>query len=167
MGFVHLFNECATDGSGERGFAQAARNDDYLFINDVEANGANLRFMPFEITLDVNEPEKMIKFWTTVLNYELRDAARYHDANQRYWSIADPTNNGPRIIIQSVPEPVTSKTRFHIDICSDDLDADANRAIALGAKRVDTEPMNEVGATWVRMLDPEGNPFCFALNREK
>ena len=128
---------------------------------------ANLSFMPFEITLDVNEPEKMIKFWTTVLNYELRDADRYHDANQRYWSIADPTNNGPRIIIQRVPEPVTSKTRFHIDICSDDLDADANRAIALGAKRVDAEPMNEVGATWVRMLDPEGNPFCFALNREK
>ena len=69
MGFVHLFNQCATDGRGERGFAQAARNDDYLFINDVEANSANLRFMPFEITLDVNEPEKMIKFWTTVLNY--------------------------------------------------------------------------------------------------
>ena len=41
MGFVHLFNECATDGSGERGFAQAARNDDYLFVNDVEANAAN------------------------------------------------------------------------------------------------------------------------------
>ena len=54
-----------------------------------------------------------------------------------------------------------------LDICSDDLDADANRAIALGAKRVDAEPMNEVGATWVRMLDPEGNPFCFVLNREK
>ncbi len=123
--------------------------------------------MAFEITLDVNDPEKMIKFWSTVLNYELLDAARYHDANQRYWSIADPNNNGPRIIIQRVPEPVTSKTRIHFDVCSDDLDADANRAIALGAKRVGAEPMNEVGATWVRMLDPEGNPFCFALNREK
>ena len=92
---------------------------------------ANLRFMAFEITLDVNDPEKMIKFWSTVLNYELRDEARYHDPNRRYWSIADPNNNGPRIIIQRVPEPVTAKTRFHIDIYSDDLDADADRAIAL------------------------------------
>ena len=123
--------------------------------------------MAFEITLDVNDPEKMIKFWSTVLNYELRDAARYHDANQRYWSIADPTNNGPRIIIQRVPEPVTAKTRIHIDVYVDDIEAEAKRAVDLGATRVDTELMHEVGATWVRMLDPEGNPFCFVLNREK
>ncbi|MFM8777463.1 MAG: VOC family protein, partial [Actinomycetota bacterium] len=70
--------------------------------------------MAFEIALDVNDPEKMIKFWSTVLNYELRDPDRYHDANQRYWSIADPNNNGPRIVIQRVPEPVTAKTRIHI-----------------------------------------------------
>ena len=55
----------------------------------------------------------MIKFWSTVLHYELRDAAQYHDTNQRYWSLADPTNNEPRIIIQRVPEPVISETRFH------------------------------------------------------
>ena len=123
--------------------------------------------MPFEITLDVNDPEKMIKFWMTVLNYELRDAARYHDANQRYWSIADPNNIGPRIVIQHVPEPVTAKTRIHIDVHVDDIEAEAKRAVDLGATRVDTELMHEVGATWVRMLDPEGNPFCFVLNREK
>ena len=123
--------------------------------------------MPFEITLDVNDPEKMIKFWSTVLNYELRDAARYHDPNQRYWSIADPNNIGPRIVIQHVPEPVTAKTRIHIDVHVDDIEAEAKRAVDLGATRVDTELMHEVGATWVRMLDPEGNPFCFALNREK
>ncbi|MFM8947931.1 MAG: VOC family protein [Acidimicrobiaceae bacterium] len=123
--------------------------------------------MAFEIALDVNDPEKMIKFWSTVLNYELRDPDRYHDANQRYWSIADPNNNGPRIVIQRVPEPVTAKTRIHIDVHVDDIEAKAKRAVELGAKRVDTEPMNEVGATWVRMLDPEGNPFCFVLNSEK
>ncbi|MFM8903190.1 MAG: VOC family protein [Actinomycetota bacterium] len=123
--------------------------------------------MAFEITLDVNDPEKMIKFWSAVLNYELRDPARYHDANQRYWSIADPNNNGPRIVIQRVPEPVTAKTRIHIDVHVDDIEAEAKRAVELGAKRVDSEPMYEVGASWVRMLDPEGNPFCFVLNNEK
>ncbi|MFM9002087.1 MAG: VOC family protein [Acidimicrobiaceae bacterium] len=123
--------------------------------------------MAFVITLDVNDAEKMIKFWSTVLKYELRDPARYHDAIQRYWSIADPNNNGPRIVIQRVPEPVTAKTRIHIDVHVDDIEAEAKRAVELGAKRVDTEPMNEVGATWVRMLDPEGNPFCFVLNSEK
>ncbi|MFM8779680.1 MAG: VOC family protein [Acidimicrobiaceae bacterium] len=123
--------------------------------------------MAFEITLDVNDAEKMIKFWSAVLNYELRDPARYHDAIQRYWSIADPNNNGPRIVIQRVPEPVTAKTRIHIDVHVDDIEAEAKRAVELGAKRVDSEPMHEVGATCVRMLDPEGNPFCFVLNSEK
>ena len=123
--------------------------------------------MPFEITLDVNDPQKMIKFWATVLKYELHDPARYHDPNQRYWSIADPNNIGPRIVIQRVPEPVTAKTRIHIDVHVDDIEAEAKRAVDLGATRVDTELMHEVGATWVRMLDPEGNPFCFVLNREK
>ena len=116
--------------------------------------------MAFEITLDVNDPEKMIKFWSTVLNYELRDAARYHDANQRYWSIADPNNNGPRIIIQRVPEPVTAKTRFHIDICSDDLDADANRAIALGAKRIDAEPITKLAQLGCECSTPKATRFA-------
>jgi hypothetical protein len=38
--FVHLFDKCATDGGGVRGFAQTARNDDDFFINGLEANGA-------------------------------------------------------------------------------------------------------------------------------
>ena len=123
--------------------------------------------MAFEITLDVNNPELMINFWSSILRYKLVDAVRYHDPKQIYWSLVDPNNNGPRLIIQRVPEPVTAKTRIHIDVCSDDIEADAKRAIEKGAKRVDDKPINEVGATWVRMLDPEGNPFCFALNREK
>ncbi len=123
--------------------------------------------MPFEITLDVNDPELMIDFWSSILRYKLVDAVRYHDPKQIYWSLVDPNNIGPRLIIQRVPEPVTSKTRIHFDVCSDDIEADAKRAIEKGAKRVDDKPISEVGATWLRMLDPEGNPFCFALNRDK
>jgi catechol 2,3-dioxygenase-like lactoylglutathione lyase family enzyme len=116
--------------------------------------------MAFEITLDVNDPELMIDFWSSILRYKLVDAVRYHDLKQIYWSLVDPNNIGPRLIIQRVPEPVTSKTRIHFE-------ADAKRAIEKGAKRVDDKPINEVGATWLRMLDPEGNHFCFVLNREK
>jgi len=57
--------------------------------------------------------------------------------------------------------------RIQIDVRVDDIEAEAKRAIELGAKRVDADLMHEVCATWVRMLDPEGNPFCFVLNNEK
>jgi len=128
---------------------------------------ANLRKMQIEFTLDVNNPELMINFWSEVLRYELDSVARYTDPAQVYWRIVDPAKKGPRIIIQRVPEPVTAKTRIHFDVHVDDIEAEAKRAVELGAKRVDTELMHEVGATWVRMLDPESNPFCFVLNREK
>ena len=123
--------------------------------------------MSFEITLDVSDPELMIDFWTRILRDKLVDAVRYHDPQQIYWSLVDPNNVGPRLIIQRVPEPVTSNTCIHFDVYSADIETDAKCTIEKGPKSVDDKPFNEVGATWLRMLDPEGNPFCFALNREK
>lgn len=122
--------------------------------------------MRIEFTLDVNNPELMINFWSKILRYELDEVARYNDPAQNYWRIVDPTKKGPRIVIQRVPEPVTAKTRIHIDVLVDDIEAEAKRAMGLGAKRVDTQPLREVGATWVRMLDPEGNHFCFVLDHK-
>jgi hypothetical protein len=50
---------------------------------------------------------------------------------------------------------VTAKSRIHIDVHVDDIEAEAERAIKMGAKRVDATPMTEFGATWIRMLNPE------------
>ena len=61
---------------------------------------------------------------------------------------------------------MTSKTHNNFDVCSDDIGADAKRTIKKSAKRAEDEPFDELGATWNRTLDPEGNQFCFALNRE-
>ena len=109
----------------------------------------------------------MINFWSGILRYELDSSDQFEDPEQVYWYLVDPADKGTRLLIQQVPEPVTAKSRMHIDVHVDDIEANAKRAIEKGAKRVDDRPINEVGATWIRMLDPEGNPFCFALNREK
>ena len=123
--------------------------------------------MSFVITLDVNNPELMINFWSSILRYELDSADQFKDPEQVYWYLVDPADKGTRLLIQQVPEPVTAKSRMHIDVHVDDIEAEAERAINMGAKRVDPTPMTELGATWIRMLDPEGNHFCFVLNREK
>ena len=83
--------------------------------------------------------------------------------------ISYPADKGTRLLIQQVPEPVTAKSRMHIDVHLDDIEIEvaAKRAIDMGAKRIDPTPMTEFGATWIRMLDPEGNHFCFVLNRKK
>jgi len=117
--------------------------------------------MHVELALDVNDPERMIAFWSQVLGYELEDEGRFDGPDRIYWSLADPAGRGPRLVIQRVPEPVTAKTRVHIDVHVADIEAAAGAAMALGATRVDSEPVTEVGAAWIRLTDPEGNVFCF------
>ena len=123
--------------------------------------------MSFVITLDVNNPKLMINFWSSILRYQLDSSDQFEDPEQVYWYLVDPADKGTRLLIQQVPEPVTAKSRIHIDVHVDDIEAEAERAINIGAKRIDPTPMTEFGATWIRMLDPEGNHFCFVLNQEK
>lgn len=122
--------------------------------------------MHIEIALDVNAPEPMIAFWSTVLGYVVEDEDRFATDDARtYWSLVDPADRGPRLVIQRVPEPVTAKTRVHIDVHVPDIEAAARDAAALGAARLDETPITEVGAAWIRMEDPEGNIFCFVRER--
>ena len=122
--------------------------------------------MHVELTLDVNDPALMIGFWSQVLGYVAEDEERFDAAEDRtYWSLVDPANRGPRLVIQRVPEPVTAKPRLHIDVHVPDIEASADVAVALGARRIDAEPIVEVGTAWVRLEDPEGNVFCFVRER--
>ena len=121
--------------------------------------------MHIEFTLDVNDPERMIAFWSQIMHYEPEEQGRYDDPDRVYWLLVDPAGRGPRLVIQRVPEPVTAKTRVHIDVHVPDIEAAATEAVALGATRVDEAPIAEVGAAWVRLTDPEGNLFCFVRER--
>lgn len=121
--------------------------------------------MHVELTLDVNDPARMIAFWSQVLGYAVEDEGRFDAPDRVYWSLVDPAERGPRLVIQRVPEPVTTKTRVHIDVHVPDIEAAAQAAARLGATRIDSEPVTEVGAAWIRLEDPEGNIFCFVRER--
>jgi predicted enzyme related to lactoylglutathione lyase len=116
--------------------------------------------MHIELTLDVNDAPTMLAFWGGLLRYSVEDEARFDEPDRIYWSLVDPTGRGPRLVIQRVPEPVSAKTRLHVDIHTRDLDTEVLRAVSLGATRVDTEAIVEVGTRWIRLTDPEGNLFC-------
>ncbi len=49
------------------------------------------------------------------------------------------------------------KDRIHLDLRPDDQDAEVERLIALGARRID---IGQGDVTWVVMADPEANEFC-------
>jgi len=121
--------------------------------------------MHVELTLDVNDPERMIDFWSAVLGYIVEDEDHFDAPDRAYWSLVDPAGRGPRLVIQRVPEPVTAKTRVHIDVHVPDIESATETAVAQGATRIDAEPIAEVGAAWIRLTDPEGNVFCFVRER--
>lgn len=61
---------------------------------------------------------------------------------------------GLHIVVQRVPEPKTAKSRVHLDIETDDIEAEVQRLEALGARRM------EQHEDWWVMQDPGGNEFC-------
>ena len=116
--------------------------------------------MHLEVALDVSDPAPMIAFWAALLDYELPSEPRFEVPDRTYWSLVPRSGDGPRLVIQRVPEPRAGKSRLHFDIHVSDIEAEAERARTLGAVRVDRVPITEVGSIWIRMEDPEGNLFC-------
>jgi catechol 2,3-dioxygenase-like lactoylglutathione lyase family enzyme len=86
-------------------------------------------------------------------------------------AIEDPDGNGPRLFFQQVPEDKVAKNRVHLDVRAapglqgDErmaaLEAEGDRLVALGAKRIHRhEPGPPMSAGHIVMADPEGNEFC-------
>ena len=78
------------------------------------------------------------------------------------FEIRPDTDRMPGLLFALVSEAKTIKNRLHIDLRPDDRDAEVERLIGLGARRVDVGQRNE---SWVVLADPEGNEFCVLSSR--
>jgi predicted enzyme related to lactoylglutathione lyase len=106
------------------------------------------------LVLDCADPERLAEFWAPAIDYvDLGMVGSY--------ALLLPDGRpGPKLLLQRVPEPKTTKNRMHLDVETPDIDAEAARLEALGATRVQDDPVHEHGTTWILMTDPEGNEFC-------
>ncbi len=99
------------------------------------------------VIIDCDDLSAGVDFWTRALGVAVR-----HEEDP-YVGL-EPTQAGLRIALQRVPEEKLAKTRLHLDIETDNVDAEVERLTALGARaRVQKE------GHWT-MLDPCGNEFC-------
>jgi predicted enzyme related to lactoylglutathione lyase len=106
------------------------------------------------LVLDCEDPARLAEFWTGALGYVSLGEA------DPYVVLLPDGRPGPKLLLQRVPEPKTVKNRMHLDIDADDIEAEATRLEALGARRVAKEQRHEFGTNWILMADPEGNEFC-------
>ena len=110
-----------------------------------------------QVNIDSRDPEALIDFWVQALGYERRGSAG------PYVSAADPDGIGPRLVIQRVPEPKTTKNRLHLDLYAatrGDWHREIDRLLALGATPSPDGPMSLVDDHWLVLADPDGNEFC-------
>jgi hypothetical protein len=111
---------------------------------------------PFNVVLDAEDVEALRDFWIDALGYE-----KFGEFEQYRSAVPAGGAAGPKFIFQKVPEGRSpGKNRLHIDIeVGDDLHAECERLIALGATRV-SEVIVGAGTRWIVMADPERNEFC-------
>lgn len=112
----------------------------------------------FGLVLDCADPERLAMFWAEALGYANVGSAG------AYVALYPRQGSGPKLLLQRVAEPKSSKNRMHLDIEAPDIHREAERLTALGARRVGEEPCSEHGSTWILMADPEGNEFCICDN---
>ena len=86
-------------------------------------------------------------FWSRALDWPAQPLDNADDANYR---LLDGPPDEVKVLVQAVDHP----SRVHIDIETDDIEAEVRRLEALGAKRV-----AQIKRWWV-MEAPTGQRFC-------
>ena len=113
-------------------------------------------------TLDVQDVEVMARFWSQALGYRV-----VPDDDGRSVHLRPPEGSGPRALtvwLQACAGPKAGKNRDHPDLVADtDAEAEADRLVALGARRVDVGQPDDAG--FIVLADPEGNEFCVLRGR--
>ena len=113
-----------------------------------------LRLRLHEITIDCVDVAVVGAFWSSLLDAPLRD-----DPLDGWKRLGPLTEGGPLINFQPVPEAKTGKTRIHLDVLTDDLEAAIARVLELGGTNTGEKHVYDVGIVAV-MTDPEGNELC-------
>ena len=106
------------------------------------------RLSSIVIDCRTDDLDEAARFWAAALGRPLQERAD-DTAGDNYRPLQTPDDE-PVIEVQKVDH----ESRVHLDIESDDIEAEVRRLEALGAKRV------QAIRTWVVMEAPTGQRFC-------
>lgn len=106
-------------------------------------------------TIDVTDLDAAVKFWSSALGAETEPGGATSCHIYRKLRLAD---TDIRILLQRTDDEKASKNRMHLDLETDDVEAEVTRLEALGATRWAHQQEREFDF-WV-MRDPWDNEFC-------
>lgn len=108
------------------------------------------------IVVDTHDLPGLARFWAAALRWRVL-------SEREREVVIGPDESAPvGMCFMPVPaaERKTVKNRLHLDLTTgaEDREAEIDRLIALGARRVDVGQTGE--ESWTVLADPEGNEFC-------
>ncbi|BCJ36860.1 glyoxalase [Actinocatenispora thailandica] len=104
------------------------------------------------VTIDCAEPRALARFWSAAL-----DVAAVFESDE-FVLLGAGGDGEPELGLQQVPEPRAGKNRVHVDLRTDDVPAEVDRLVAIGASKIAEHTMP--GVHWTVLADPAGNEFC-------
>lgn len=115
------------------------------------------RLHPHNVVIDVADHDVVVSFWASALGWTA------HPINEQFVALRAPADEaiGFDILFQKVPEPKTAKNRAHIDFDAADPEAEVDRLIGLGGRRIAEHALGAF--RWTVVADPEGNEFCVTI----
>jgi predicted enzyme related to lactoylglutathione lyase len=108
-----------------------------------------------QFVIDVDDLDRAVEFWSAALDATEEPISEQSRHVYRRLRLPDADI---RVLLQQTNDEKVSKERMHIDLETDDVEAEADRLEALGATRWDHQ--QERGFDFWVMRDPWGNEFC-------
>jgi len=104
------------------------------------------------IVFDCTDFERTARFWAAALHYMPREPP-----TTGWVVLTDPLGKGPNVSVNLDPEATPRQNLLHLDLYSDDPEAEVQRLLALGAT---LHRAREEGEDFTVLADPGGNLFC-------
>jgi predicted enzyme related to lactoylglutathione lyase len=109
------------------------------------------------ITVDCTDPQRLAAWWAEAVGGEVvpLPGTDFVMVAREDW---------PALGFQRVDAPTPGKNRLHLDLMTDDLEAEVGRLAGLGATETGRHSVDG-GFRWAVLADPDGNVFCVAAPR--
>lgn len=105
------------------------------------------------VTIDCLDPGRVSRFWSQLLG-------RTEAESELGWVyLGERSDALPRLVFQPVSEPKRGKTRIHLDIEVDSIEAGIQQVVELGGTPTGERHDHDAGVVVV-VRDVEGNEFC-------
>jgi len=105
--------------------------------------------------IDVSDLDQGVAFWATAL--DATEEPLNEESAKVYRRLRLPDSD-IRILLQRTDDPKNSKERMHLDLETDDVEAEVRRLESLGATRWDHQTARSYD--FCVMRDPWANEFC-------